>query len=210
MYKRKLHKLLAFFYIGISFLAKPIWVLFYGESTFGPSVLTYYIFVGFFVGLFTATVTILQTMKDYKSVFVGLVIGVLFKILLNSNLILAFYKMGLPPYYGVITASIIGYLVSFIYCVLVLHFQYQIKFEEIVRNFIDILCGTFFMILILMIVRFFVPIVSPQRIVNLFLVLIYGIIGMVVYFGYARMNQLTHKIFGKDIIHVIQKVLLKK
>jgi O-antigen/teichoic acid export membrane protein len=63
---------------GISFLAKPIWILFYGQSTFGPSVLAYYIFVGFFVGLFTATVTILQTLKDYKAVFIGLVIGVIF------------------------------------------------------------------------------------------------------------------------------------
>ena len=195
---------------GISFLAKPIWILFYGQSTFGPSVLAYYIFVGFFVGLFTATVTILQTLKDYKAVFIGLVIGVIFKILLNSNLILAFYKMGFPPYYGVITASIIGYLTSFIYCVLVLHFNYQIKFEEIVKNFIDILCGTFFMILILMFMRLIVPIPSPNRIINLLLIIFYGVIGMVVYFGYAHFNKLTNKIFGREIIRTIQKIFLKK
>ena len=195
---------------GISFLAKPIWILFYGQSTFGPSVLAYYIFVGFFVGLFTATVTILQTLKDYKAVFIGLVIGVIFKILLNSNLILAFYKMGFPPYYGVITASIIGYLTSFIYCILVLHFNYQIKFEEIVKNFIDILCGTFFMILILMFMRLIVPIPSPNRIINLLLIIFYGVIGMVVYFGYAHFNKLTNKIFGREIIRTIQKIFLKK
>jgi O-antigen/teichoic acid export membrane protein len=118
--------------------------------------------------------------------------------------------MGFPPYYGVITASIIGYLTSFIYCILVLHFNYQIKFEEIVKNFIDILCGTFFMILILMFMRLIVPIPSPNRIINLLLIIFYGVIGMVVYFGYAHFNKLTNKIFGREIIRTIQKIFLKK
>ena len=32
--------------IGLSFLAEPVWMLFYGTSKFGPSVLAYFIFVG--------------------------------------------------------------------------------------------------------------------------------------------------------------------
>ena len=39
--------------LGISFLAKAIWTLFYGESIFGASILSYYIFLGFIIGLFT-------------------------------------------------------------------------------------------------------------------------------------------------------------
>ena len=35
--------------LGISFLAKPVWILFYGNSTYGPSVLGYYIFDVFLV-----------------------------------------------------------------------------------------------------------------------------------------------------------------
>jgi O-antigen/teichoic acid export membrane protein len=195
---------------GISFLAKPIWSLFYGESVYGPSVLSYYIFAGFFISLFTATVTMLQTLKDYKAVFTSLVIGIIFKILLNNNLIQAFYQMGVPPYYGVITASIIGYLVSLIYCVIILNVRYKIRFETLIKNLVDILCGTFLMVLVLILIRFVVPIPSPVRMVNLILILFYAVVGMVVYFGYAYFSKLTNKVFGKEIINTIKKILLKK
>ena len=195
---------------GISFLAKPIWSLFYGESIYGPSVLSYYIFVGFFISLFTATVTMLQTLKDYKAVFISLVIGIIFKILLNNNLILAFYQMGVAPYYGVITASIIGYFVSLLYCIVILHNRYKIRFENLIKNLIDILCGTFLMVLVLLLIKFVIPIPSPVRMMNLLLIIFYAVIGMVVYFGYAHYSKLTSKAFGKEIVNTIKKILLKK
>ena len=195
---------------GISFLAKPIWSLFYGDSIYGPSVLSYYIFVGFFISLFTATVTILQTLKDYKAVLISLILGIIFKILLNNNLIIAFYQMGVPPYYGVITASIIGYLVSFAYCVIILHNRYKIQFEIIVKNVIDILCCTFLMVFVLLILKFIIPIPAASRMMNLVLILLYAIVGMVAYFGYSHFSKLTNKIFGKEIIYTVKKILLKK
>ena len=67
--------------LGISFLAKPIWLLFYGESIYGPSVLSYSVFSGFMLGLFTLSIVIIQTLKDYKFVFISLGIGLFFKIL---------------------------------------------------------------------------------------------------------------------------------
>ena len=75
--------------LGISFLADSIWNVFYGASEYGPSVLSYFIFVGFMIGLFTSTVSIIQVLKDYKTVIWSLVIGVVLKFLLNDNLIMA-------------------------------------------------------------------------------------------------------------------------
>ena len=107
--------------LGISFLAKSIWTLFYGTSLYGPSVLSFYIFLGFIIGLFTCVITTLQVLKDYKIVFVSLIAGVILKVLLNHNLLIAFNNMNLPPYYGFITASILGYLTSLIICIITLH-----------------------------------------------------------------------------------------
>ena len=53
--------------VGISFLAKPIWNLFYGASVYGSSVLSYYIFVGLISGIFTVLITTVQVLKDYKA-----------------------------------------------------------------------------------------------------------------------------------------------
>ena len=42
--------------------------IFYGASEFGPSVYQYYVFVALATTLFTASVTILQLLKEYKHV----------------------------------------------------------------------------------------------------------------------------------------------
>ena len=162
---------------GICFLAKPIWVLFYGESIYGPSVLAYYIFVGLMVSLFTTAISILQTLKDYKNVFICLLVGVLVKILFNHNFLLMFTRFGLPSYYGFITATILGYTVSLLICLILLNRKYHITFETILKQFIDILCGALIMILVLTIIRFVVPLDVSARWMNLFLILFYAVIG---------------------------------
>ena len=196
--------------LGISFLAKPIWTLFYGESVFGPSVLTYYVFVALVIGLFTCTVTILQVLKDYKIVFISLITGAILKAIFNNKLLIVFNNMNLPPYYGFITASIIGYLVSFIICLWVLRSKYNIHFESLIKNLVDIIFGSVVMILILTIIKFIIPIYSTTRIMNLFIILGYALIGMIIYFVYVYMTGVSKKVLGKDVIKVLSRVILKK
>ena len=185
--------------LGISFLAKPIWLLFYGESLYGPSVLSFYIFVGFFIGLFTSLIIMIQTLKDKKIVLISLITGVVIKVLLNNYLMIAFYNVNMPAYYGAITASIIGYLVSSIICLFVLRNKYKINFEEIINNFINIMCSSFLMVIVLFICKLFIPITSTNRIMNLVIILIYTVIGAIVYFVFNHFSKLTNRVFGKDI-----------
>ena len=196
--------------LGISFLAKPIWVLFYGNSTYGPSVLSFYIFVGLFISLFTSLVTIIQIFKDYKIVIISLLTGVILKILFNKYLLVSFYKLNFPAYYGVITASIIGYLVSSIICLIVLRKKYNISFEVVLKNFIDIMCGSLLMVIVLILCKFFIPMSFGRRIFNIFVILIYAVIGMITYFMYGHFSKLTNKIFGRDILKILQRVFIRK
>lgn len=191
--------------IGISFLAKPIWSLFYGDSLYGASVLSYYIFVGLIMGLFTAIISIVQVLKDYKLVFGSLFAGVFLKLLLNVNLISAFYKMGVLAYYGVITASLIGYFVSFIICLVGLHRKYSVHYEEFIKNLIDIIGSTMLMSIVLFLVRFIVPITSGARIVNLFIILIYTLIGALVYFLFSYRTGIMTRIFGKRMFTLFKR-----
>ena len=215
--QNKIHQafsMLLFFTIpltmGISFLSKPIWNLFYGNSIYGANVLSYFIFVGFFIGFFTSMIIILQTLKDNKSVLISLLVGVLFKMLLNMNLMKAFYQMGLPPYYGFITASIIGYFISSIICIIVLNRKYGILFEDMVRDFIDIMIATIIMVFCLFIIKYIIPIYSTSRIINLFIVLLYGIIGMVIYFSYGKVSGLTKRVLGRDFYRTLKRIIIHK
>ena len=49
--------------VGLSFLAKPVYTIFYGASKFGPSVLTFYVFVALITALFTTAITITQDIE---------------------------------------------------------------------------------------------------------------------------------------------------
>lgn len=191
--------------IGLSFLAEPVWMLFYGPSTYGASVLSFFIFVGLFMGLFTATISIVQVLKDYKTVFISLVVGVIFKVILNTNLIETFSKLGLPAYYGVITASLVAYAVSFIICLIVLHSKYKVEYEETVKNFLDILSGCMVMIVVLFLIKFIIPIVSANRIVNLFIILGYSIIGVIVYMILMWRMRTVENVFGDKVKGILKK-----
>ena len=191
--------------IGLSFLAEPVWMLFYGKSVYGASVLSYFIFVGLFMGLFTAAISIIQVLKDYKTVFVSLAVGVVLKVILNTSLIETFAKLGLPAYYGVITASLVAYSVSFIICLVVLHGKYKIDYEETVRNFLDILSGCMLMVVMLFLVKSVIPIVSANRIVNLIIILGYTIIGGIVYLFFMWKTKTIQNVFGNKLKGFIKK-----
>ena len=184
--------------LGISFLADSIWTVFYGESQYGPSVLAYFIFVGFMIGLFTSTISIIQVLKDYKTVIWSLVIGVVLKFLLNDNLIMAFYKMGLPAYYGVITASLIGYFVSFMICIMRLKFKYKINYENLTKNLIDTICGSMLMIVGLFLVNLILP-STDSRIIHLVYIVIYVAVGALIYIVYMWNTKSMKRIFGNRL-----------
>ena len=190
--------------LGISFLADSIWTVFYGTSEYGPSVLSYFIFVGFMIGLFTSTVSIIQVLKDYKTVIWSLIIGVVLKFLLNDNLIMAFYKMGLPAYYGVITASLIGYFVSFMICIMRLKFKYKINYENLTKNLIDTICGSMLMIVGLFLVNLILP-STDSRIIHLVYIVIYVAIGALIYIVYMWNTKSMKRIFGNRLNYWIKK-----
>lgn len=190
--------------LGISFLADSIWTVFYGTSEYGPSVLSYFIFVGFMIGLFTSTVSIIQVLKDYKTVIWSLIIGVVLKFLLNDNLIMAFYKMGLPAYYGVITASLIGYFVSFMICIMRLKFKYKINYENLTKNLIDTICGSMLMIVGLFLVNLILP-STDSRIIHLVYIVIYVAVGALIYIVYMWNTKSMKRIFGNRLNYWIKK-----
>ena len=195
---------------GISFLATPIWNIFYGNSVVGAKVLQYYIFVGLIVSVFTLLITILQCFKDYKAVFCCLVVGVIFKIIFNLSCLRTFASIGLPPYYGIITATLIGYLLSIVLSFLFLHNKYKIRFEKLTKSMIDIICASLLMLVGLMILRFFIPISSSIKLLNILIVVFYSLIGMIIYFLYCHFSGLTKSIFGNNMLKNIKQIFIKK
>ena len=196
--------------VGLSMLAKPVWMIFYGPSKFGAPVFSYFIYVSLFMSLYTTAVTIIQTLKDYKTVFISLFVGATLKLLLNVSLMNSFNKMGLPPFYGNISATIIGYLVSLIICLYVLHKRYKINYEVTVKEIFNITCATVIMGLVLFLLRFVIPEVSSNRLVNLPIIVVYTLVGAIIYFIVIYKSKTLHTIFGENNLKKITNKLFKK
>lgn len=190
--------------LGISFLARPIWVLFYGNSVYGPSVLSYSIFIGIFSALFTTAISIIQVFKDYRALFISLISGVLLKIIFNIRLIEAFSSLGLPAYYGIISATIIGYLTSFVICLVILKKKYHVCYEDVVKNFFDILCASILMIIVLYLISRFIPTYSDIRIVNLGIIIVYTLIGFLSYILYTYKSGTIKNIYGNKLVKLFK------
>lgn len=196
--------------IGLSMLAEPVWMVFYGASKYGAPVFCYFVFVALFTSLYTTSVTIVQVLKDYKTVFISLFTGVLLKALLNARLMVTFHTMGLPAFYGSITATIIGYLVSLIICLYVLHRKYEVNYETTFKELVNVLCSAFFMIITLLVLRFIVPQVVLSRLLNILIIAVYTLIGALVYFFITYRTGTVKRIFGEDLLDKISNKFKKR
>lgn len=190
---------------GISFLSRPLWTLFYGYSDVGPSLLAYFIFTGLASSLFTVIITIIHLFKDNKILVISLFAGVIIKLLFNVPLISSFYRRGFSAYYGVISATIFGYLVSIVISLVYLNKKSNINFERLVSNFFDILCGSIIMLFALFILKFLIPLNLNGRLINFLVIIIYSVIGAVVYFFSTYKFKTIDKLFGKAFINKIIK-----
>ena len=151
-----------------------------------------------------------KTLKDYRNVFYSLLLGVLIKIIMNISLLRTCVSFGFPAYYGFITATILGYVASTIFCLMVLYYKYNVPFEEVLKQFVDILCGSLIMVLVLLVFKLFVPIESSARMMNLLIIFFYALIGAGVYFFYAYQSKLTKNVFGGHFLKSITKVFFRR
>lgn len=191
--------------VGLSFLAKPVYTVFYGASKYGPSVLSFYVYVALITALFTTAITITQVLKYYKVVFVSLASGLVLKSLINVSLINQLYNLGLPGYYGSVLASILGYGLSFIICLIALHKKCGVNYEKTIKQTINALCGTVLMVLVLSVVKLVVPISVASRFLNILIIVVYAAIGMITYFIYMKKTHSIDDVFGKDFLNKFKR-----
>ena len=195
---------------GLSFLSKPVYTLFYGPSKYGPSVLSLYIFVALITALFTTIVTATQVLKNYKTVFISLISGVILKALLNIPLIHLFDNMGIPAYYGSIVATIIAYTLSFIICLISLHVTYGVNYKDTLIETLKIIFATIIMLLALTALKFVIPVYSSSGVLNLPIIIIYTLVGIIVYYFVVKKTGTLYKVFGPNIINKIKNRLKRK
>ena len=197
--------------LGLSFLSEPVWEVFYGNnSEYGAVILKYFVFVGLIISTYTSLVSIVQVLKYYKEVFISLVVGVVLKLVLNVPLINLFNNLGLVPVYGSITATILGYVVGIILCLIFLRRKCGVSYMPTLKLLGKILIADIIMIVVLLLVKLVIPIYTSSRLLNVPIIAIYSVIGAATYFFIAHKFKLIDEIFGSELVNKIMTKLRRK
>ncbi len=192
---------------GLSFLASPVWNVFYGVSDYGPSVFSFSIFTAFITVLVSTSTTILLTLKDFKTLFISLFTGLAIKTICDVPAMIIFDKIGIPAYYGATFSTILGNAISVIIVTLFLRKKYEVNFKQTLDVFGKTALAVIAMVIFLKGVSFIIPLEIESRIVSCIIVAIYAAIGVLIYYIVTNWLGIFDKVLGKSII---KKLLRRK
>ncbi len=196
--------------LGVFFLAEPIYTLFYGESYYGPLLLKYLAILNIFTGTLTIMNTALQGMKKFKIIYLNSFTGLAINTLLDIPLIIIFDKIGIYPFYGTITASIIGCLVSYIIVIIYLNKNFKFTYTPIIKTIIKTIISSIVMFITLKLISLVIPL-TGTKITLIIKSLFYALIGIIIYITVSYKTKLLQDIFGKEnIIKIKNKLSFKK
>ena len=191
--------------IGLSFITPLVWKVFYGASFYGPLTYRLLVFVAFATAIFTSFTTILQLLKQYKMVFVTLILGFLTKVTLNIPFMHLFNKMGIYPFYGAITATILGFSVSALISAIYIHAKFKIRYTETLKELINIGIGVALMLVSLFLLEGVLPLDVSSRLLSLAFACVYGIVGGGVYLLYVYKAGTLERVFGKELFNKLKR-----
>lgn len=191
---------------GISFMSKAVWTVFYGYNELNSSIFSLLIISQIPLAICSVLVNTNQAMTNTKATATALIGSLVFKIVLNVPMMHLFNKIGLEAYYATITLNIIIDLVESIYLMHRVKQRTHISFLSSMRTFIKSLLCTLIMIVGLSIVNLFIPSFSQNRLFSIIYILIYGIIGAMIYIIMAYKSKTIEQIVGRQFV---DKITLK-
>ncbi len=192
--------------VGICILAKPIWNIFYGISEYGPQVLMFMIVGAIFGNLYSITFNTMQSLNKYKTVYISVFVGFAANALLDIPLILLYNKIGIPAFWGAISATIIGYIISIKIATHDLKKNHDLHFVSTYKMLGKILVPMTIMIVELLILNRFIMF-GNSKVSSILTVLVNAIIGGATYIFIAYKMHIIQDIFGKEMLNKIIKKL---
>lgn len=191
---------------GLSLLAKPVFYSFYGNSVWGPKVFCLSIFVALLRCMFTTSISIAQSLNKFKNVFLSIIIGIIIKFLLQIPLINLYNAIGIRPFWGATTATLIGLFVSVIINLIVINKVVNLDFKDYFKKMFKFIYPLVIMLIALNVLKLFIPFNITSRINAILIIFIYGFIGALIYFVLTIKNGIFKEIFGDKILKKLRLI----
>ncbi|MBR3161443.1 MAG: polysaccharide biosynthesis protein [Bacilli bacterium] len=192
--------------IFFSLLSKPLWTLFYGKSYYGPIVYKAFVYSALFGGMYTIIVNTLQGVNKYKLVIYTVLAGLVINGILDIPLMVLADKMGFNPSYGAVLADLIGYSVSIFTSMYVLAKKYGFSYAVTIRALPKYVFSWIMFIFVIEIIKLIVPINMDDRLIQIPILSLFGVVSFGVYFIINYNNGNLEKVFGMKINKLFKKI----
>ena len=123
----------------------------------------------------------MQSINKRKIIYFSVVTGLLLNLILDIPFMNLFYNLNLPAYYGAITATLVGFLVSNTISLIYLNKEMHIDYKETLLTIPRFILSTILLIAMLKLFKHYLPINNPRRIIQLINILLTGIVSGGVY-----------------------------
>lgn len=193
--------------IGISLLSTSVWTVFYGYSVDGGRILSLSIFASLLSSVYLITSSALQGLNKYKLVYISALIGFGMNALLDFPIMYLFSKIGISPYMGAITSSILGYGTSIIFILRSLKKECKLNYKETFGILGKLIVPLTAMILVVLVVKNIVPVNYDSKLSCIVYIGINAIVGALVYGIIVFKMKIVDKVLGEKMTNKIKKIL---
>ena len=194
--------------IYLSCMSQSLWDVFYGSSEYGSKIIKYTIIVTIFDCLYMVINSLLQSLNKSKLIYVSVITGLLTNLILDIPLMYLFAKLNLPAYYGAITATLLGFLLSNSISIIYLNKEMHLNYRDTIKAIPRFILSVIVLIVMFKGFKMILPIDNPSRMVQVFNLAITGIVCGIVYllinFKYLK------EILPNKIVRMIPLVNKKK
>ena len=163
--------------VGMSFMSKAVWTVFYGYNELNSSIFSLLILSQIPLAICSVLVNTNQAMTNTRATVTALVGSLILKFSLNVPFMHLFYRLGFEAYYATIWLNILIDVFESFYLMHKVKEKTNISFRSSVISFIKIVLCTLIMVLGLSILNMIIPNYSHSRFVSIIYIIIYGIIG---------------------------------
>ncbi len=194
--------------VGISLLSASIWNVFYGYNILGTSLLAVGIFAPLFTNLFSVANYTLQSMNKFKVVYIASTLGIFLNTILDAPFMLLLDYLGLPAYWGATLATALGLSSTVFIAMYVLKKEYKFKYHEILTVFKKSLVPLITMIIVVVLLKLFIPINYDSRLSSVIYIAVISLIGAGVYFIISYQMGLIDDVLGHDFLTKIKNKII--
>lgn len=190
---------------GLVFLARPVWIIFYGYNEISIEVFKIFIIQSITFSLITVLINITQTINKNKIAIFTLLFSFVANALLNVPMMYLCEKIGLGGYQGASVATLLTQIIPCTFLVIYLKKYLHLNYHSTKLVAIKISLATAIMLVSMMILTLLVPINTLERVPSIFVVILYVLFGGCIYFWLMHKSGVLKELFGGNLLKKFYK-----